>query len=72
MTTSDRLRRAMTLADQHGMVLVQSPGDERLANIRCKACGWPGREFDALIERFVKEPHGCPCEGQGTEAERLA
>lgn len=56
------LRAAMEIAERHGMVLAPDPQNPALANIRCKVCGWPGREHDALIERYVKEPHGChPC-----------
>lgn len=66
------LRRAMELAEQHGMTFVQSPDDPTLGRLRCKACGWPsGDRFDVVIERFVKQPHSCVCGGKGTEAERL-
>lgn len=50
------------LAAEHGMTLVQSRTDPALANIRCRACGWPGRAFDARLEVYARYPHGChPC-----------
>lgn len=66
------LREAMAAAERHGMTLTPSPENPALGRLRCKACGWPsGDQFDVVIARFAKEPHGCVCEGKGTEAQRL-
>lgn len=53
------IRAAVHAAAAHGMTLVPSPTDPALCNCRCTKCGWPGRAFDTVLERFAKEPHGC-------------
>ncbi len=60
----NHLKRAMQLAHDRGMKLVQCPADAGLARISCNACGWSHTdEYDVLLERYVLAPHGCnPCQ----------
>ncbi len=57
------IKRAMQLAAERGMTLVQCPTDEGLARIACNVCGWPHTGFDVLVKRYDLAPHGChPCQ----------
>ena len=56
------IRRAMQLADEHGMRFQPVHSKAGIADIFCATCGWPLLHRETGIEQYVNEPYGCaPC-----------